>query len=233
MASCKHCDADLPRDSRYCPQCGRAVESGQTKVMELPADETGEVPVEEAHSERRIYGVPPATLTLLLAAGALAFAILLIARGHWPYGLILMGVSLLLVIVFLEAVKREPENAVARSTAGAFDTVRAHAGLAVGSVATRGRAAGRLLALRRELQQLGSRRDRFLFELGEAVYRGDEQATKTAHEQVKELDELAARTGAEMEALVAQTQDRLQRRKLEVQATEIVEEPREPGTERH
>jgi hypothetical protein len=201
--------------------------------MELPADDTGAVPVEYAHTERRIYGVPPATLTLLLAAAALVFAVLLLARGRWPYALILVGVSLLLVIAFLEAAKRQPENAVVRATAGAFDSVRARAGVAVGSAATRGRAAGRLLALRRELQQLRPRRDRLLFELGEAVYRGDEQATKTALEQVKELDELAARTGAEMEALVAQTQDQLQQRRLEVQPTEIVEEPPEPGAERH
>jgi hypothetical protein len=201
--------------------------------MELPADETGTVPVEYAQTERRIYGVPPAMLTLLLAAATLVFAILLIAKGHWPYGLILVGVSLLLVIVFLEAVKRQPENAVVRSTAGAFDTVRARTGVAVESVATRGRAASRLIALRRELHQLRSRRDRLLFELGEAVYRGDDEATKTAHEQVKELDEVASRTGAEMEALVAKTQDRLQRRRLEVQPTEIVEEPPAAGTERH
>jgi len=207
------------------------VEGGETKTMELPADETGAVPVPFAHTERRIYGVPPATLTLLLAACALVFAILLLARGHWPYGLILVGVSLLFVIVFLEAVKHQPQNAIVRSTGGAFDSVRARAGFAVGSVATRGRAAGQLVALRRELRQLRSRRDRLLFELGEAVYRDDEQATKTAREQVKELDELAARTGAEAEALVAQTQDRLQQRKLEVQPTEIVEEPPEPGTQ--
>jgi hypothetical protein len=50
-----------------------------------------------------------------------------------------------------------------------------------------------------------------------------------AREQVKELDELAQQREAEMQAVVAQAQERLRRRRLEVQPTEMVELPEEPA----
>jgi hypothetical protein len=76
---------------------------------------------------------------------------------------------------------------------------------------------------------MGELRARLLFELGDAVYRGDDQATERVREQVRELDEFAAQRGAEMEAVVVRTQSRLERRRLEVQATEMVELPDQPA----
>jgi hypothetical protein len=229
MASCSNCGARLPKTSRYCPQCGHPAEAGETKVMELPSDETGRVPVEYAQVEPRYYGVTPTTLVLVLAGAALTLAVVLFALGHWPFGLIALGVSVLLVLVFLEAARRKPDGAIARSTADALDGFRARAGVAAGSLATRGRAARRLLALRRELQRMGALRARLLFELGDAVYRGDDQGTERVRRQLVELDELAALREAEMEEVVAQTQERLERRRLEVQPTEMVELPKQPG----
>jgi hypothetical protein len=229
MASCSNCGARLPKTSRYCPQCGHPAPAGETKVMELPPDETGRVPVEYGQAEPRYYGVTPTTLVLVLAGAALTLAVVLFALGHWPFGLIALGVSVLLVLVFLEAARRKPGGAVARSTADALDGFRARAGVAAGSLATRGRAARRLLALRRELQRMGVLRARLLFELGDAVYRGDDQATERARAQLGELDRLAALREAEVEAFVAQTQERLERRRLEVQPTEMVELPEQPG----
>jgi hypothetical protein len=229
MASCSNCGARLPKTSRYCPQCGHPAPAGETKVMELPPDETGCVPVEYEQAEPRYYGVTPTTLVLVLAGAALTLAVVLFALGHWPFGLIALGVSVLLVLVFLEAARRKPDGAVARSTADALDGFRARAGVAAGSLATRGRAARRLLALRRELQRMGVLRARLLFELGDAVYRGDDQATERARAQLGELDRLAALREAEVEAFVAQTQERLERRRLEVQPTEMVELPEQPG----
>jgi hypothetical protein len=76
---------------------------------------------------------------------------------------------------------------------------------------------------------MGPLRARLLFELGDAVYRGDDQGTERARGQLAELDRLAALREAEMEAVVAQTQERLERRRLEVQQTEMVELPEPPG----
>jgi hypothetical protein len=131
--------------------------------------------------------------------------------------------------VFVEAARRKPDAPLARSTAEALDAFRARAGFAADSLATRGRATRRMLALRRELQKMAAVRSQLLFELGDAVYRGDEQATEKARGQVEELDELAARREGEMQAVVAQAHERIQRRKLEVQPTEMVELPEEPA----
>jgi hypothetical protein len=70
-------------------------------------------------------------------------------------------------------------------------------------------------------------RARLLFELGAAVYREDDQGTERARGQVRELDDLAALKEAKMKAVVAQTQERLERRKLEAQPTELAELPGE------
>jgi hypothetical protein len=230
VANCATCGAKLPKESRFCPQCGQPAQAGETKVLEVPPDETGRVPVQYGHPEPRYYGVTPASLVLVLAAAALTVAVFLLATGRWPTGLILVGVSVLLALVFLEAAWRKPEGVVARSTAGALDAFRARAGGAADSFATRGRAARRLIALRRELQRMNAVRARLLFELGDAVYRGDEHGTKTAREQVKELDQLAAEREAEMGTVVAQAHERLEQRRLEVQPTEMVELPEEPST---
>ncbi len=229
MASCTNCGTKLTKTSRYCPQCGHPAAAGETKEMELPPDETGRVPVQYVQAEPRYYGITPTTLVLVLGGVALTLAVVLFALGHWPFGLIALGVSVLLVLIFLETARRKPDGAVARSTADALDGFRARAGVAAGSLATRGRAARRLLVLRRELQRMGQLRARLLFELGDAVYRGDDQATERARGQVRELDELAALRGAEMEAVVARTQERLEQRRLEVQATEMVELPDQPA----
>jgi hypothetical protein len=201
-------------------------------VLEVPADETGPVPVEYAQTEPRYYGIPPTTLALVLAGAALTLAILLFVLGRWPFGLIALGVTILLVLVFLEAARRKPDGAVARSTADLLDGFRARAGVAADSLATRGRAAKRLIAVRRELQRMGVLRARLLFELGDAVYRGDEQGTDRARGQLGELDGLAALREAEMQTIVEQTQERLERRRLEIRPTEMVELPEQPGQPR-
>jgi hypothetical protein len=212
MASCANCGRRLPKQSRFCPECGQPVGEGETKVQELPPDETGPVPVEYTHADRRYYGVTPVAFAVGLAAVVVVAAVVLFATGHWPIGLILLGVGVLLLLLSVET--------------GVF---RDRAGVAADSVATRGRATTRLLALRRELRKLAVLRGRLLFELGDAVYRGDEQATEAARRRLGELDETWREREAEMQAVIAQAQDRLHRRRLEVQPTEMVELPEEPG----
>jgi len=212
MASCANCGRRLPKDSRYCPECGQPVADGGTKVLELPPDETGPVPVTVTHADRRYYGVRPTALALGLSTVVIVAAIVLLVTGHWPIGLILLGVGLLLVLITAET--------------GVF---RDRAGVAADSFATRGRATTRILALRRELRKMAVLRGRLLFELGDAVYREDEQATETARRSLAELDEAWRQKEAEMQTVTVQAQDRLQRRRLEVQPTEMVELPEEPA----
>jgi hypothetical protein len=228
MASCTNCGARLPKTSRYCPECGEPASAGETRVMEVPPEETGRVPVHYTQAEPRYYGIAPTTLVFVLAAVVLGIAIVLFVSGHWPFGLIALGVSTLLVVVFIEAARRRPD-AVVRTTAGAIDTVRSRAGIAAESLATRNRASRQVLAIRHELQRMADARTKLLFELGDAVYRGDGQATETARAELEELDALVARRESEMREVVAKAQERLQQRRLEVQPTEMVEVPEQPG----
>jgi hypothetical protein len=211
VASCANCGRRLPKKSRYCPECGQPTAEGETKVLELPPDETGPVPVTYDRAERSYYGVTPVRLLAGLAAAGVVLAIVLFVTGHWPVGLILLGLSLLLLLVGVET-----------------GAVRARAGVAADAFATRGRAASRVLTLRREVRRLAAQRARLLFELGSAVYRGDEPATETARTAVSELDELVSQREGEMQAVIAQAQDRLHRGRLEVQPTEMMEIPDEP-----
>ena len=212
MASCANCGRRLPKQSRYCPECGQPVEDHETKALELPPDETGPVPVTIAHAERRYYGVTPTALVAGLAVAAIVAAIVLFATGHWAVALVVLGVGVLLLLVSIET--------------GVF---RDRAGVAADSFATRGRATTRLFALRHELRRLAVARRRLLYELGVAVYRGDEQATAVARQRLTELDDAWRQKEAEMQTVLSQAQDRISRRRLEVQPTEMVEIPDQPA----
>jgi zinc-ribbon domain len=227
-SKCANCGARLARGARFCPQCGQPTASGDTLVMEVPPDETGPVPVNVSHVEPRFYGVTPPLLALVLAGGAATVAILLFIGGHWPYGLILLGIAVLLVLAFLETARRRPERSASEATPRRLDTFRSRGRVAAESIATRGRARRQVYALRQELARMAVDRDRLLFDLGNAVYRGDEQATEEARSRVEELDRLAAEREAEMQQVLESAQDVLARGRLEVQPTEVAEAPQEP-----
>lgn len=198
--------------------------------MEVPPDETGPVPMHVTRVERRLYGVTPAILVLILAGGAFVLGIVLLATAHWPLALILLGGAVLLFLLFLEAARRTPRGSASRTTAEALDSFRARASVAAESLATRGRAARQVYGLRRELRQMAALRARLLFELGEAVYRDDDESAGAARGRLEELDRLAMQREAEMEQVVDAAQRRLAKRRLEVQPTEIAEQPQEPET---
>jgi hypothetical protein len=218
----------LTRGARYCPQCGRPTGASDTRVLDVPSDETGDVPVHVTRVEPRLYGVTPATAVLVVAAAALTLAIVLFATGHWPIGLILVGVAALFALVFVETARRTPRGTKTHSTAEALDGFRARAGVAADAIATRGRAAREVVSIRRELRQMWALRRRLLFELGDAVYRGDDEAGRTARERIEELDRLAAEREVHMQHVVDATHQRLEQRRLEVQPTVVAEAPQTP-----
>jgi zinc ribbon protein len=212
VASCAHCGARLDDDARYCLQCGR-----RTDAYETPED-------------KHFYGVTPISLVLVLVGAAVAVAVVLFILGHWPIGLVVVGIALLLVLAVLESARRTPRGSVTRSTADALYGIRARATVAAESVATRGRAAKRLYDVRGELQRISRVRNRLLFDLGDAVYRGDDPAAETVRGRIGELDRLATEREEEMHAIVEATHRRVERGRLEVQPTEVAEVPREPTT---
>jgi hypothetical protein len=230
VVECVHCGAAIGEESRFCPQCGRRVGEGDTRVLRLPEDETGPVPVEVVRAEPRLYGVTPAALVLVLAGAAAALSIVFFVRGDWPIGLVLAGVALLLAAFFVETIRRRPSGRVTRAGAEALDRARARASGAADSLATRGWVLKRVVGLRRDARQMASARDQLLYELGAAVYRGDDQAIDTARGRLEELDRLMASTEAQMQDVLAAAQQRIEARRLEVQPTEVVERTGEmPG----
>jgi type IV secretory pathway TrbD component len=229
VAECPHCGADVADASRYCSQCGRPIDAGDTSVLPLPPEETGPVPVERIRAEPRWYGVAPAALVLVLAVVAIALAIVFFVLGTWPLGLVLLGVALLLLALLAEAARRQPRGRVTRASADALGNVRARTSVAADSLATRSRAMTRVLALRRELRRLLQVRAQLLYELGAAVYRDDDQASETARGRIEELDRLIASTEGQMQDVAHSAQRRIDERRLEVQTTEMVELPDEPS----
>jgi zinc-ribbon domain len=227
VAECVHCGAAVGEGSRFCPQCGRRVGEGDTRVLPLPEDETGPVPVEVVQAKPRLYGVTPAVLLLVLAGAAAALSVVFFVRGDWPLGLVLAGAALLLLAFFVETARRRPSGRVTQAGVEALGRVRARTSGAADSLATRGRAMTRVTALRRELRRQASLRDKLLYELGAAVYRGDDQAIETTRGRLEELDRQMASTEAQMQDVVAAARQRIEARRLEVQPTAVVE----PGGE--
>jgi hypothetical protein len=222
--SCPTCGAAVPAEARFCPTCGGALAEGATKVLELPPDETGRVPVNVARATPRLYGVVPPAAALVLGVGALAAATTLFALGRWPYGLILLGVAVLLLLLAAESARR----ARADARPDAVEAARERFGVALESLALRGRAARELLALRRELQRLHAERLRTLVDLGEAVYGGLEADAERAKARLRGLDELAGERRRQMDDVIAAARQRIDRAQLAVQPTVVAEQPEQP-----
>ena len=210
MASCAYCGARLDDDARYCLQCGRRTDASGTA------------------GDTHFYGVTPTSLVLVLVGAAVGVAVVLFILGHWPIGLLVVGIALLLLLAVLESARRTERGSVTRSTADALYGFRARATVAAESVATRGRAAKRLHDVRGELQRLGHLRNRLLVELGEAVYRGDDRGAAEVRSRIGDLDRLAAQREEEMQAIVEARNRHLERGRLEVQPTQVAEVPQGP-----
>lgn len=198
-------------------------------MLETPPTETGPVPVDVSSVEPRLFGVTPPTAVFALGVAALGAGAVLLAGGRWLAGALAVVAALLLLAAFFQVARRKPDGVVARATAGALGTVRARAGYAVDAVATRSRAGRELVRARQELLDLGAERERRLRELGEAVYGGDRKGTRRFRGELAELDARIERKEAEMATIAADAQERLERARLQVQPTEMVEIPEPPS----
>jgi hypothetical protein len=219
-ASCRACGAKLPAKSKFCPECGTAVASGDTVVQEVPPAEESPTPVESHVSERRYFGVPPAALLLVLAVAGMIGAIALFATGQWPWGLIVLGLSLFLVTGFFSAQRPSPGDDGPASRA--FASVRSRAEVAKETVAAHGGARIELARLRHDASGLAKQRSVRARELGEAVYAKNTTATKELKERMKEIDDELAAKEAQMAKVTIDAQERIGKAKLQVQPTQVV-----------
>jgi hypothetical protein len=234
-AKCESCGSKLPAKSRFCPHCGASVgvPSGETAVQEVPADETGPVPVDPFVAERRLFGVPPSTVLFGIGVGAITLGILLLVIGHFVWGLALFVLAALVLVAFVSQTRRLPgeASAIAKGSLSALDAVRARAGAAVETVAAQRSARIEVIGLRHEHSELAAVRTDRLRELGEAVYAGERTATKELKKQIQELDDEIQAKEERMQKVALEANERIGRARLQVQPTEILpsdEEAPEP-----
>jgi hypothetical protein len=230
VANCANCGARLPKDGRFCPECGvrTSVENDVTAVEEIPPEETGRVPVHTVSATPRYFGIAPPLALFALAVAALAAAIVVFVGGKVIAGALLLAAAALFSVLFVTASKRLPENAVARVSRRVFATARDRTGFAVEAVSVHSAARKELFRLRHELSELAAEREEAARALGEAVYGGAEDEIEAGRNRMSALDQALADKEGEMTRVAAAANERIQRAQLQVQPTEVVEPPDVP-----
>jgi hypothetical protein len=193
-------------------------DSDETKVEELPPDETGPVPVTVVHAEPHWFGLTPTGSLLAVGVAALGVAVVLLVLGSLVAGIVVLAVG----VFVLGTLWRRP---VAQALAGPL-------GLARVTISAQSQARRRLTGLRNELDAVERERAQRLRELGEAVYRGDDAATDPLRQELDELDRRARERREEIDRTMQEATERIGRARLETGRTEAVSlEPYPPPDE--
>jgi hypothetical protein len=222
--TCASCGASLPHEARFCPACGTPVDAGETVSTPLPLEETGPVPVSVQRTEARWFGVTPPNVLLGLAVLAVVVAIVLFATGHWPFGLILLGVGALLLAAFLEAARRRPESQLTRASLEARERARS----SWETLRARQAAAAEIRGIQTAIAGLEPERRAAIHELGAASYRRDSEAEAAARGRLERLDGREAELQAQLDQAHEEAGERIRLARLPVEETVMVL-PTEPA----
>jgi len=150
-------------------------------------------------------------------------SIVLLAGGVWAWGLVAFLAAGMLFLTQREAERRAAKYALLGFRERFFAT-RA-------SLAARSRGQLELFRSRRERAELEAERSRGLHRLGHAVFYSDKAGTKSAKADVEAIVKRISTKEAEIESLIRQTGERVQRVQAGVKPTEQIqaEQPPEPA----
>jgi hypothetical protein len=224
--ACPRCGAEPPVRARFCPECGAPLDepSGRTLTVELPPADAA--PASTHLSVPRYFGVTPPHLLLGIAAVALVVAIVLFATGHWPYGLILLGLGALLLAAFMEAARRRPPAREPLQQAGS--PVRERTRSAWEELRARSQAAAEARRLQNALLLIETERKRAYAALGAAAHAHNAAGEAAARATLAELDAREAALRSQLEGSLADAGERIRKARLPVQETMMVL-PSEPA----
>ena len=216
---CPQCGIETPFAARFCPGCG-----------ELLGEEQEPGPVTMQVAEPRWFGVTPPQLLLGVTGAVLVLSIVLFAVGHWPYGLILLGLAALLLAAFVEAARRRPG---AHPTVRAGAVVRERTQSKLEELRARSTATAEARRIQSGLLLVEDERRQALSELGAAAHARDSTAEAAARAKLAELDEQEASLSRELEERLWAAGERIRKAKLPVQDTMMVlpTEPAPPPNE--
>jgi hypothetical protein len=190
----------LPPAARFCPACGAQIDEGSER------------------SEPHWFGVTPPQLLLAITAGAFVLALILFVVGHWPYGLILLGVAALLLATFLDAARRHPDSSVTRASLDARERTRS----SWQALRARQAAAAEARRIQNALLLLDSERRGALQALGAAVYAEDSAAEAEVRARLVELDSRETQLHVQLDETLSEADETIRRARLPVQETAIV-----------
>jgi hypothetical protein len=216
-SACPSCGAELPEAARFCPACGSPVaEPAQPPLPRPPAPVEPDPDLEPTpgDAEPGRAGVLPPFLLLVLGFAALGASVGLLAAGRWPYGLILLGVAVLVFALLLEPTLHRPGPVDRDRTAPTGSPGRSRFSTAREIRRARSDAAAEGRRVQAELALLESERSSAERTLGEAVAAGDESAEQAARALIRGLDERKEALELAWRERLDETAERIRRARL-------------------
>ena len=171
-------------------------------------------------------------VALVLGAAALAVGVVLLVSGSTIAGLVCVACGAILLAFAIDAARRWPASALARTSVTVLDTVGSRLGLARVSAGAWAGASREVIGLRRELRELRSEREAQQSALGAAAYRNDGAEVEALRERLRELDEQIDGRERAIEDVKNRARMRVKRERVAIEPTQqfaVAEELAPPG----